>query len=100
MVHVAGMRTPVSQAKGRLTELVKLAEAGEEVVLTRFGSDAVRLVPVKTRPSSAERRAVMERARAYGREHAKPGPAAAHSQDFLYDEETGLPKSSSSIRPH
>ena len=58
------MKTSVSQAKGQLTELVKLAEAGEEVVLTRFGRDVVRLVPLKTIPSSAERRALMERARA------------------------------------
>ena len=86
------MKAPVSQAKGQLTELVKLAEAGEEVVLTRFGRDVVRLVPLKTMPSSAERRAVMERARAFGRKHAKPGPSAARSQDFLYDDETGLPK--------
>ena len=88
----ATMRTSVSHAKGQLTELVKLAEAGEEVVLTRFGRDVVRLVPLKATPSAAERRAAMERARAYGRAHAKQGPSAARSQDFLYDKKTGLPK--------
>jgi prevent-host-death family protein len=86
------MRTSVSLAKGQLTELVKLAEAGEEVILTRFGRDVVRLVPLKAIPSAVDRRAAMERARAYGRAHAKPGPPAARSQDFLYDEQTGLPK--------
>jgi prevent-host-death family protein len=86
------MRTTVSQAKGQLTELVKLAEAGEEIVLTRFGRDVVRLVPIKSTSSAVERRAAMERARAYGRAHAKPGPVAERSQDFLYDEKTGLPK--------
>jgi prevent-host-death family protein len=86
------MRTSVSQAKGQLTELVKLAEAGEDVVLTRFGRDVVRLVPLKPTPSPADRRAAMDRARAYGRRHAKPVPSAARSQDFLYDDETGLPK--------
>jgi prevent-host-death family protein len=86
------MRTPVSQAKAQLTELVKLAEAGEEVVLTRFGRDVVRLMPLRHVPTPAERRVALERAREYGRKHAKPGPSAARSQDFLYDEETGLPK--------
>ena len=31
------MRISVSEAKGQLTELVRRAEAGEEVVLTRHG---------------------------------------------------------------
>jgi prevent-host-death family protein len=48
------MRTSVSQAKGQLTEPVKLAEAGEDVVLTRFGRAVVRLVPVSAKPSRAE----------------------------------------------
>jgi prevent-host-death family protein len=86
------LRTSVSQAKGQLTELVKLAEAGEEVVLTRFGRDVVRLVPLKMSTSAGERRAAMERARAYGRAHATPGPSAERSQDFLYDDRTGLPE--------
>ena len=41
------MRVSVTDAKGQLTELVRLAEAGEEVVLTRHGHAAVRLVPIK-----------------------------------------------------
>jgi prevent-host-death family protein len=92
LVQHIPMRTSVSQAKGQLTELVKLAEVGEEVVLTPFGRDVARLVPLKAMASFAERRAVMERARAFGRKHAKPGPSAARSLDFLHDEETGLPK--------
>jgi prevent-host-death family protein len=86
------MRTSVSQAKGQLTELVKLAEAGEEVVLTRFGRDVVRLMPLATKLSPGERMRLMEEVRAEGRRKAKPGPSAARSQDFLYDDETGLPK--------
>jgi prevent-host-death family protein len=41
------------QAKSRLSELVRLAEAGEEVILARDGRPAVKLVPVVSR---AERR--------------------------------------------
>ncbi len=40
------MRISVSEAKGQLTELVRNAEAGDEVVLTRHGKATVRLVPV------------------------------------------------------
>ena len=38
------MKISVSEAKGQLTELVRRAEAGDEVILTRHGHPAVRLV--------------------------------------------------------
>ena len=84
------MRVSVSEAKGQLTELVRLAEGGDEVVLTRHGQPVVRLVPVKTMPTAEERRRVLEEVWAAGRAAASPGPSAARSQDFLYDED-GLP---------
>ena len=43
------MRVAVSSAKGHLTELIRRAEAGEEVVLTRHGRAVVRLVPDQAR---------------------------------------------------
>ena len=43
------MRISVTEAKGQLTELVRRAEAGDEVILTRHGHEAVRLVPVDGR---------------------------------------------------
>ena len=84
------LKVPVSDAKAQLTELVRLAESGEEVVLTRFGKDAVRLVPVLARPTMTERRAVLDRIRLAGRTRSSPGPSAERSQDFLYDKD-GLP---------
>jgi prevent-host-death family protein len=42
------MRVSVTAAEGRLTELIRRAETGEEVILTRHRHAAVRLVPVKT----------------------------------------------------
>jgi prevent-host-death family protein len=89
--HFSDMRVSVSDAKGQLTELVRKAEAGEEIVLTRHGKSAVRLVPVGARPSAADRRALLNEVRGSGRLSAAPGADAARSQDFLYGED-GLPK--------
>jgi prevent-host-death family protein len=80
----------VTDAKGQLTELVRRAEAGDEVVLTRHGHAAVRLVPVKVIPDRKSRRVLMEAARKAGASKANAGPDAAHSQDFLYTDD-GLP---------
>ena len=84
------MRVSVTEAKGQLTELVKRAEAGDEVVLTRHGQAAVRLVPVKRVSQPAERRRILDAARASGSAKATKGATAARSQDFLYGDD-GLP---------
>ena len=85
------MRVTVSEAKGQLTELVRRAEAGDEVILTRHGHPAVRLVPVNRRKDKEYRRRVLDEVMAAGAAKASPGPDAARSQDLLYDE-NGLPK--------
>jgi prevent-host-death family protein len=85
------MRIAVTDAKTQLTELVRLAEAGEEVILTRHGKATVRLVPINSVPDRKTRRAVLEAARKTGAAHASAGPSAARSQDFLYDAD-GLPE--------
>jgi prevent-host-death family protein len=85
------MQVPVTEAKGQLTDLVRRAEAGEEVILTRHGQPAVRLVPVKVVPSRMTRRKILEAVRRAGAAKAVKGATAARSQDFLYDED-GLPK--------
>lgn len=84
------MRVSVTMAKAQLTELVKRAEAGEEVVLTRRGHEVVRLVPVAAAPDAAERRNLMEKVRISAAAKALPGPDAARSQDHLYGDD-GLP---------
>lgn len=85
------MRVSVADAKGLLTDLVRRAEAGEEIVLTLHGQPAVRLVPIERTTDRASRRTLLEAVRASGRAKAKPGPSAARSQDLLYDAD-GLPK--------
>jgi prevent-host-death family protein len=85
------VRISVSDAKAQLTELVRRAEAGEAIVLTRHGQEAVRLVPVQRAVGRAERRALMERVQNSASANALAGPDAARSQDFLYDD-SGLPR--------
>ena len=58
------MRVSVTEAKGQLTELVKRAEAGDEVILTRRGHEVVRLVAMAAAPGLKGRRALMEKVRA------------------------------------
>ncbi|MBW9086733.1 type II toxin-antitoxin system prevent-host-death family antitoxin [Rhizobium wenxiniae] len=112
------MRISIAEAEGKLAELVKLAEQGEEVLLTQTGSPPIRLEivrPVVEGPgesydaaaelaeilplsskraplSPEEKRKLFDEIRRLAPEKAAvPGPDAAHSQDFLYDE-FGLPK--------
>ena len=85
------MRISVTEAKVQLTELVRRAEAGEEVILTRHGQEAVRLVPVMAVLDAKDRRALLEQVRVRGSAKATAGPDAARSQDFLYGDH-GLPE--------
>lgn len=84
------MRISVTEAKGQLTELVRRAEGGDEIILTRHGQPAVRLVPVHPVADARSRRAVIAAVRASAAAKVTAGPGAARSQDFLYDED-GLP---------
>jgi prevent-host-death family protein len=85
------MKVAVSEAKGQLTDLVRRAEAGEEIVLTRHGQPVVVLAPVHRAPSAESRRRAIDAARASARRKARDGADAARSQDFLYGDD-GLPR--------
>jgi prevent-host-death family protein len=109
------MRISIKEAEGQLTELVRLANQGEEIVLTQDGKPSARLEPMTTfinepvkKDESIQRlqeelrqkkvATREEKARLIDRLQEEvrrlnlpPGPDAAHSQDFLYDED-GLPK--------
>ena len=84
------MRVSVSDAKAQLTELVRRAEAGEEVVLTRHGQPAARIVPAVPATTGAARVALARRIMATVPASAKIGPPAASSQDFLFGDD-GMP---------
>jgi prevent-host-death family protein len=85
------MNVPISEAKAQLTDLVHRAEAGEEIILTRFGHAVARIAPMKAQMTPAETLAIIKEVQEMARGKASPGPDAARSQDYLYDDETGLP---------
>ena len=84
------MRVSLTEAKGQLAELVRRAEAGDEVILTRHGHAVVRQVAAGPVAGRTARRAQHEAVRASGAAKALPGASAARSQDFLYGAD-GLP---------
>ena len=85
------MELAVTDAKARLTDLVRRVEAGEEVLLTRHGHAVARIVALRVRPSAENRATVIAAIRNRAAAKAKAGPTAARSQDFLYDD-VGLPE--------
>lgn len=83
MTHVS-----VSDAKAQLTDLVRRAEAGESIILTRHGKEVIRLAPVSVSPELKIKRAeAIRRAQAAVRGKLPADFDAARSQDFLYDDD-------------
>ncbi len=81
------MEVSILEATARLDDLVRQAEAGDEVVLTRDGRPVARLAAVEKQAETVEeRRARLERLVASWTRPPTPGPSAARSQDFLYDD--------------
>lgn len=89
-VHFQEAQIPVTEAKTQLTDLVRRAEAGEKITLTRHGHPAVRLIPAKAVADLAIRRRSLEAISVGGTAKAAPSPGAARSADFLFGED-GLP---------
>lgn len=52
------MKVSVTDAKGQLTELVRRAEAGDEIILTRHGRPTVPVKAAPDRPDRTARRAL------------------------------------------
>lgn len=96
MDHIVGPRVSavdvsVSAAKGRLTDLVKRAEAGETVLLTRRGQVVARIVPASSnRTVPRFRMEAIDAIVKSASEKLKAHPAG-RSDDDMYDE-FGAPK--------
>lgn len=85
------MNVSLTHAKAQLTDLVRRAEAGEEVVLTRHGRPVAKLVQTLRPPLTPEDRLrIIDEIVESARGKATPGPCAARAADFLYDDD-GLP---------
>jgi prevent-host-death family protein len=78
----------VTDAKGKLTDLVRRAEAGDDVILTRHGQPTARIVPVAHKPRREDREKLLDALEGAGKQDF--GPDAAHASDWLYDD-FGLP---------
>jgi prevent-host-death family protein len=85
------MRVSVTDAKAQLTELVRRAEAGEEIIITRHDTPVVEMRAVRRQTTPEEREKILREFQEAAARYILPGPDAAHSADFLYDED-GLPK--------
>jgi len=83
------MQISVTDAKAQITDLVRRAEAGEKIVLTRHGQPVARLVPIKPAQNRKARRAMVEALRQAARSQALPGLSDERYPDFLFD---GVPE--------
>jgi uroporphyrin-III C-methyltransferase/precorrin-2 dehydrogenase/sirohydrochlorin ferrochelatase len=91
------MDVALKDAEGHWEELVRRAEHGEEIVITRDGQSIVKLAPAgpvrepHPRRGTPEWRALIDEFTKQAVEKLGPsaGPPGDHS--FLYDEESGLP---------
>jgi prevent-host-death family protein len=84
------MNLAVSKAKSKLTDLVKRAELGEEVVLTRHGTQVVKLVPIRSVLDVETKKEILSRLLEESQNIICRETNAADSQDFLYGED-GMP---------
>jgi antitoxin (DNA-binding transcriptional repressor) of toxin-antitoxin stability system len=90
------MYISIAEAQGQLLDLVRRAEAGEEVLLTHEGKTVGKIDAAPPAATSWGQMTRDERLQAIREVVAKMPPRpegepdAARSQDFLYDED-GLP---------
>lgn len=88
---MARMDVPIDDPNVQLAELVKRVEAGEDVVLTRDGKPAIRMLSVDAEAKLAARNRKLLELSAEMARLKHPGPDGAHASDFLFDDKTGLP---------
>jgi prevent-host-death family protein len=82
----------LSDADPQLRELIRRVQAGDDVLVIDDGHPTVRITAVAARATldQAAKLALIEDIQRSARAKRTPGPGAARSQDFLYDED-GLP---------
>lgn len=64
LVQKSAKHVPVKEAKAKLTELLRIAESGERIVLTRNGKPVADLVPHEA-TKEADKMSILDRAQAW-----------------------------------
>jgi len=81
------MQVSITDARDQFTDIVRRAEAGEEIILTRRGHAVVRIAPVKAPVDGHGRHAPLDEVRASAAGRETSGPDAARSQTCLHGED-------------
>lgn len=85
------MKIAISEAKAKLSALVNAALAGEQVILTKHGRPVAEIKPLAAKKSPAEKLSAIGRIVVEARSKRLSGVSAAKADNFLYDDDTGLP---------
>lgn len=78
--RASAREVPVKQAKAKLTELLRAAEAGERIVLTRHGKPVADLVPHQE--ANVAPMSIIERVKAWKEMHGYAGVKGWVADDF------------------
>jgi prevent-host-death family protein len=78
------MQVNILEAKNRLSQLIKAARAGEEVVIANRGQPMVRLVPAESAPAEPPLGSA-ERILAWLKEHRIPESARRSAEEIDAD---------------
>ena len=81
------MEISVTEAKARLTDLIRRAEGGEIVYLTRRGQRVAQITPFRSASRRSDLRSLAAELSARAKSKAPPGTTAARSADFLYEDD-------------
>ena len=88
------LQVPVSEAKSTLTALVREAEKGNDVILTRNGRSVARITATQGKSRKPltidEKMQIIRDIQKSARGKFEPGFDSARSADFLYGDD-GLP---------
>jgi len=85
------MKIAISEAKAKLSALVNAALAGEQVILTKHGRPVAEIKPLVAKKSPAEKLSAIGRIVVEARSKRLSGVSAAKADNFLYDDDIGLP---------
>lgn len=84
------MKIAIIKAKTRLSELVDTALNGEQVLLTKNGKPIAEIKPIRAKKKPIDKLTALQKIARQAQAKYTPGPDAANSSNFLYDDQ-GIP---------